>query len=836
MNRLAEICSAGSELWWPAQRMHPLTARMARVMDCGLRRTSRMSLSGALLVALLAVVLLPGVSAEPQQASAQGKTPKPAPAEGNALDSQSPKPSEKKSAATEEEAPQQPLTISASGKVVDQHATPVAGARVYLRESATYRVSENPYERHPQDVLAETKTNEQGEFRFERVAFPPFRNDWGGPLWDVVVMADGYGVGWQHLPAPTQRTELKVVLVPEATIGGRLVDEMGRPADNVQVQIVGIAPLGSPPRESNAEPDRLDLGFSKLAPTVRTDSNGRFAFRGLPPGKRIALSTDDKRFVREGFYSATTPAQQPDLIDVSYSKGERRERARPVHTGDFTVVLIAGPTLQVHVVLADTGKPLSAAKVVLSWESYGQHAVSDGEGRFSFYGMRADEFNVWARAPEDSDYLSRTTHVRFSPDKMHEEIELSLPQGDIVTGIVVDKKTGRGVPKVQVIHQAGPPEGTTDDAARPELAAQPATTDADGRFRLAVPPGKAVIHLMGPVDGYDVPDRVQQRQDPRAGYRQTVDVVPGQALDGLRFELGRGLVIEGTVLDPEGLPVGGARVTWRDPSYRRRQQTASTDQEGRFSLGGLPAATQPELIVTHSDRKLMGKVQVAAAEEAEEATGTGVTREVSIEVKLEQAASITGQALLGDKPYPGVRVYLMVERADLAGRGPGLASTGEGAVTDEHGRYRLEPVQAGQKLFVSANIGREQPKGGIVNIKLEPGEERELPPFEFLVLDASVSGVVVDPDGNPVAGVTVSASEQGGGSIAGGFTRQPTGPDGRFTIPRLPSSPLQLMAYIRLPDDATDRRIRFPAIVRIQPGQTDVRIVLDPKLQRAGQR
>ena len=98
-----------------------------------------------------------------------------------------------------------------------------------------------------------------------------------------------------------------------------------------------------------------------------------------------------------------------------------------------------------------------------------------------------------------------------------------------------------------------------------------------------------------------------------------------------------------------------------------------------------------------------------------------------------------------------------------------------------------------------------------------------------------VSGTVVDLDGQPVAGVTVSAWEQGaGGSVAFGSrgAPPPTDANGRFQINDLPNVPLKLMAYITPPEPRKERSIRFPATVNVEPNETDVRIVLDPKLQR----
>jgi hypothetical protein len=98
-----------------------------------------------------------------------------------------------------------------------------------------------------------------------------------------------------------------------------------------------------------------------------------------------------------------------------------------------------------------------------------------------------------------------------------------------------------------------------------------------------------------------------------------------------------------------------------------------------------------------------------------------------------------------------------------------------------------------------------------------------------------VGGIVVDLDGNPVANVTIVPWERNAyASVPYGPSGppSPTGSDGRFLLTELPNVPLKLMAQIKPPRDSRELRVRFPATVFADPGQMDIRIKLDPKLQR----
>lgn len=93
---------------------------------------------------------------------------------------------------------------------------------------------------------------------------------------------------------------------------------------------------------------------------------------------------------------------------------------------------------------------------------------------------------------------------------------------------------------------------------------------------------------------------------------------------------------------------------------------------------------------------------------------------------------------------------------------------------------------------------------------------------------------MVDPDGKPVEGATVSAQLREGSVFLPRLLMSAPPPwtetdqEGRFKLQQLPDEPLAIMAYIRRSKEGGP--IRFPANVNAEMNQQDIRIVLDPSL------
>ncbi|MEE8450488.1 MAG: hypothetical protein V3R99_01200, partial [Thermoguttaceae bacterium] len=355
------------------------------------------------------------------------------------------------------------MKLTALGKVIDAEGNPVTSATVYLRKWDFIRVSDDPYNQNPQDVLATTKTDAEGTFRFENVTAPPSEQHWNERApWGVVVMAEGYGMMWQYLRMARDDTPMIFTLQPEATVTGRLVDSKGSPIAGAEIKVTGFAALGSPIRGSRTE-ERLNLWYSRLGPKVQTQADGRFIVDGLPPQMRVRLYAQHEQFVRTRIFAATTNDPRPDLEEVMVRSGERQVTKHKVHTGDFTVEIKRGFHVHGQTVLGDPKRPCPGATVVLYWKDRAHFAIADTEGRFVFHGLSEPQWYVHVLPSEMGEYLGRRIQLPLlSPEKPEAEVEVELPRGEVVRGRVVDEKTGKGVPSGHVYFNDGLPEYAPD--------------------------------------------------------------------------------------------------------------------------------------------------------------------------------------------------------------------------------------------------------------------------------------------------------------------------------------------------------------------------------------
>ncbi len=691
-------------------------------------------------------------------------------------------------------------TISAHGVVVDDRGQAVAGATVYLREWSNLRANEKLGVARVQDVLASVETDAEGRFRFVDVPRRPFRIRWSFETpWDVVCCQKGFAIAWRHLPSEGSDDSLQLKLVPEVPIHGRVLDESGAPVADAKMEVREITSLWG--NEFLGSPSYLDLADSELAPKAVTDSEGNAVLHGLPPDRRTRLLVTRDGLANRSIYVATTDRPQPSVTrEPSVPGGEiRREE---VFSRQFSIDMKpAGPTVRGRVTLADTGEPCADAQVELVSNLHHLWTRTDEKGRYVIRDAFVPVDSLTVQPAAGSEYLGRRRQIDLKAGDSEKAVDFVLPRGRVVRGSVTVEVTGKSVPGARLFC------GDKLSERNREVVTRWARTDERGHFEMTVPEGVSKLRLGGTADGYLSLGGGGELLDSR--YSRDIEAVPGKPIEAIHFVIPRGKVVRGIVRDGEGRPLAGAAI--RTFQRGSAKQGTVTDSEGRFELDGFKTLELLELFAAHRESGLAGREMLDA--NASDERGF-------VQFTLGPTAAFTGTVLVEGKPQPDISVHLH-HRAQWGGHQVGHTRT------DREGRYRFDLVLPGMNYFVTT-VSEDFTDGVISLLEAEPGKTLELEPMKLLARTASVSGIIVDPKGNPVAGVTVEAKLREGGSLSRAFTMAPTGKDGRFSIVGLPERPLTLTACLEPEDASGDQSVRSYGIKNVEPNETDVRIILDP--------
>ncbi len=311
--------------------------------------------------------------------------------------------------------------------------------------------------------------------------------------------------------------------------------------------------------------------------------------------------------------------------------------------------------------------------------------------------------------------------------------------------------------------------------------------------------------------------------------------------------------LSGVVLTPEGAPIAGARVdAARSPEPRstaatalrreeevvepllaRRAASGSTDDRGRFDIGGL-AGGRYDLEIT---ARGFGRRNVAGA------PTHGVTlREGTLRIVLHPELWMRGEVVdRRAKSIAGTEVTLTFLAADAndldssggdEGRRPPRASAAHRARTDAGGRFSLGGLGRGVYRAEASGAGYSPAIAALVEVH-DPDTARET----YLVFELDeghrLRGVVRSKGGEPLPGARVRLRAPSAGreiEAIAGLGREvraaTSGADGTFELASLPAETYQLAVSASAHRDRT--------LENVTAGGEAVQIVLEPRAPLEG--
>jgi|GEM_PF-1813553 len=554
----------------------------------------------------------------------------------------------------------------------------------------------------------------------------------------------GTTTSW-YLNATPPRVPVELHVLDGSALRGRVVDEQGQ----------GVAAVLRAGWSSEAR------GWSAL-PLTTDPATGAFAYPAVPAGKvRIEVSIPGKlRFTSRAI---VTPTDAEVVIRVS--------GGTPLLTG-----LVRG---------AD-GRPIAGARVAASIQrayeagvpasgeavSVRYFAQSDSEGAFELGGPFVGALSGLEAAA--AGYVPSSTApplASWSGLELAEgragRVEIVLYQGGILEGRVLEISTGQPLAgaDVQVLPMAVDARMTRPPQSR-------ALSDAQGRYRVeGIAVGRSVLlvrhashHLpaleaMASRSGNGQVFWSEDMATPVAPPSMTIFIErEGQRLTR-DLELSPGVGVRGLVVDSQGQPVAGAEVRARgmglgQAAWQWGLHTdpgapllATSGPDGRFEIAGLPA--RKDWVLFAKKAPLVGENSAPTAVSAE-------APPKDLVLKLVSGCVVAGRVLDGlGLPVSGATVYVSSQSQDMQGEHVQGRSK-------EDGTFRLEGLPWGQAALSVSSQGL-----GNSHQQLDPltaGEVREDIEIKLGAGTATLTGVLVDEKGNPVAYKQLMAINQAGGT------------------------------------------------------------------------
>jgi len=627
-----------------------------------------------------------------------------------------------------------------TGKVIDSKAQPVAGAEIICYEGFY------DYERGQKrwEVLGRAKTDEEG--RFSRELMVTNRSSIC-----VVARKQGLSLGWQAASYDISNLDFTIELTKPTVLTGKIVDEMGKGIDGAKVRVC---------LRNELVGGRVEASFRVPEDwfTTRTNAQGKFSFDDIPID-----ATADFWVEAPGKVCCWT------FWGTDGDAGEQFEADR----NDIRIVL--GPEAKIlgQVIDENTDSPVEGVQLLArpdkGWANYhcADLVVSDSNGQFCFKGMPAGTYSLQIVPPREkmADWAGRDVKVSVEAGKTVSDVKVPVSKGAILELTVRDAKTNESIKEVSVIVSQKANYG------RHPCYWKSVVTDDTGTVRFRVSAGEC--HVWAGSDEY-----ASSSSD---GYFKNMEpiAVTKEKITKQDIQLSRNPHISGIVRDQNGQPAAGVLVASKPVC----NQTVRTDADGQFKVSWYSKNNIQKKFLLAQDvrRNLAGLVEFK-------------DESMPVDIKLEPTFTLKGQVTdPNGRPIDNAAVKL---RASLPGW---ITHVGEQALTDANGFYQICAVPPPQSDFTysieieAKDYGPE--RSGKILFSDDPAKPVKIDTIVLKPADQSISGIVVDSEDKPAAGIRIFIRGPRGSSTAGQPERRAvTDEHGRFFIKRVCKGSLRIQA------------------------------------------
>jgi hypothetical protein len=479
----------------------------------------------------------------------------------------------------DQQAKSEPVVLR--GRVVDPDGQPVAGAEIMLSVAGPAQL------RDPRRLGA---TGPDGRFEVSvpRDTLEPPPGTRGAAFgWALAALSQRFGPDWSVIdPKKTDEPIHLKLRRDDVPIEGRVISLEGRPVPGLSVKVGYIGEV--PPdvmtklrdnagKRNPALGDALHNDFQPgdrgVFRPVRTGSDGRFRITGTGRERVVVLLVEGGSVEQTIAIVSTTGDRgyKPVLLP---GDGSLEFKIQPPR---FEMAVAPGRVTEGTVRDRDTGQPIAGA-TIHNW--YEGVIKSDGQGRFRFAGQPKGRENFLTVAVDDQPYIKVVKPFKDPSGIEPVRVDIPVKRGVWVEGKVTNGTTGRPVKAVVLYYpfRDNPNVDQCPDAsfANNHLADEPEyPTDATGRFRAAVLPGRGLLVVKAADPGYLNAKPLDARTAGNVLYAPGVDftyyvyayhaLVPIEvpenkplALPDITLAAGRAQHIR--IVDPAGKPVAGTKL------------------------------------------------------------------------------------------------------------------------------------------------------------------------------------------------------------------------------------------------------------------------------------